>query len=43
MKTLSIGQRFPAIAAQSTDEQEVRLPDEVAGHTAVVIFYRGHW
>lgn len=43
METLKTGGRFPEMEGRSTSGQHFRLPDEVAGHTAVLIFYRGHW
>ena len=43
MNTLQTDQRFPQLEGQATSDQYVRLPDAVAGHTAVLIFYRGYW
>ncbi len=43
MDTLTPGQRFPEMQARSSGGGDVRLPDEVGGHTAVLLFYRGHW
>lgn len=43
MNTLQTDQRFPQLEGRSTTDQHMRLPDEVAGHTAVLIFYRGYW
>ncbi len=43
MNTLQTGERLPNLEGHSTRDQHIRLPDEVAGHTAVLIFYRGYW
>lgn len=40
---LDNGVRFPAIEAPAVGGGMVSLPDDVAGHWAVVLFYRGHW
>ena len=37
------GDLMPAIAAKDLDGNQVNMIDSVAGHWAVVQFYRGHW
>ena len=40
---LKPGDRFPAITVTPVDAPTVDLPDALAGHFAVVLFYRGSW
>ena len=40
---LNPGDRFPAITVTRVDGPAVDLSDAVAGHFAVVLFYRGSW
>ena len=37
------GDRFPAITVSQVDAPTVDLSDALAGHFAVVLFYRGSW
>jgi peroxiredoxin len=37
------GDRFPAITATLPAGQTLRLPDDLAGHFSVILFYRGSW
>lgn len=43
MNRLSPGDRFPSITVAPVDGEPMRLPDALAGHFAVVLFYRGSW
>jgi peroxiredoxin len=43
METLRVGNRFPQLQARAVDGTTLRLPDELQGITAVLLFYRGHW
>jgi peroxiredoxin len=43
METLRVGERFPQLQARAVDGTTLRLPDELHGTTAVLLFYRGHW
>ena len=43
METLRIGEHFPTLQARATDGSTVRIPDELHGRFAVLLFYRGHW
>ena len=43
MNTLRIGDPFPAIQASTVDGSTLRIPDELNGLNAVLLFYRGHW
>jgi peroxiredoxin len=43
METLRIGERFPELQARAVDGTTLRLPDELHGIIAVLLFYRGHW
>ena len=35
--------RFPALTLNLIDGGSVRLPDEMPGRYAILLFYRGHW
>jgi peroxiredoxin len=37
------GDRFPALTQALTGDGTLRLPDGLAGHFSVVLFYRGSW
>jgi peroxiredoxin len=43
MENLRIGDRFPELQASALDDSPLRIPDELLGLTAVLLFYRGHW
>jgi len=43
MTQLVAGDTMPAIMAKDLDGNEVDMIASVAGHYAVVQFYRGHW
>ena len=43
MTLLHPGQKFPHIAVTPTDGVALELPDALAGHFGVVLFYRGAW
>lgn len=43
MSLLAPGESFPAIAVTPVDGQPRELPDDLAGHFAVILFYRGAW
>ncbi len=43
METLRVGERLPELQARAVDGTTLRLPDELQGSTAVLLFYRGHW
>jgi peroxiredoxin len=43
METLRIGDQFPTLQAQAAHGNTLRIPDELRGHVAVLLFYRGHW
>jgi peroxiredoxin len=40
---LNAGDAFPAITVTPVDGAPLRLPDDIAGRFAVVLFYRGAW
>ena len=40
---LKAGDAFPAITVTPADGAPLRLPDDIAGRFAVVLFYRGAW
>ena len=42
-KQLVPGDRFPEYNAQTADGRNLRLPADLKGEYAVVIFYRGIW
>jgi peroxiredoxin len=43
MTPLHPGDRFPALTVALPEGRTVRLPDALAGHYGVVLFYRGSW
>jgi peroxiredoxin len=43
MALLHPGEKFPQIAVIPTDGPVLELPDVLAGHFGVVLFYRGAW
>jgi peroxiredoxin len=43
METLRVGERFPELQARAVDGSTLRIPDELEGVPAVLLFYRGHW
>ena len=43
MALLNPGDHFPSITVTPVDGEPVNLPDSLAGHFAVVLFYRGAW
>src|ERR1700728_3103968 len=43
MTRLGPGDRFPSITVTAIDDEPLQLPDALAGHFAVVLFFRGSW
>ena len=43
MEPLRVGTRFPDLQARAVDGSTLRIPEELQGLTAVLLFYRGHW
>jgi peroxiredoxin len=43
MDTLKIGDRFPELQTTLVGGNALRVPHDLHGSTAVLIFYRGHW
>jgi len=43
MDTLKIGDRFPELQVRTVGDNALRVPDDLRGGIAVLIFYRGHW
>jgi peroxiredoxin len=43
MPLLNPGDHFPPIPLTPVDGDSIHLPDALAGHFAVVLFYRGSW
>ena len=43
MSRLNPGDRFPTLPVTPAEGEGFELPDAVAGHFAVVLFYRGAW
>ena len=35
--------RFPALTLKLVDGSTVRIPAEMPGRYAILLFYRGHW
>jgi hypothetical protein len=35
--------RFPSLALKLLDGGTIRIPEEMPGRYAVLLFYRGHW
>jgi peroxiredoxin len=43
MEKLQQGDRFPALTLSLVGGGQVRIPDDLPGRYAAVLFYRGHW
>ncbi|MGH7578209.1 MAG: hypothetical protein ACREM1_24220 [Longimicrobiales bacterium] len=43
METLKVGERFPDMRLEAVDGSNIRVPDELVGVRAVLLFYRGRW
>jgi peroxiredoxin len=43
MARLDPGDRFPSITVTPIDAETLQLPEALAGHFGVVLFYRGSW
>ncbi len=43
MTTLDTGDHFPSMVLSLPDDEKLTLPDALAGHYGVVLFYRGSW
>jgi peroxiredoxin len=43
MTRLDPGDRFPSLTVTPVDGAPIALPDDVAGHYAVILFFRGGW
>lgn len=43
MSLLNPGGRFPTLTMTPVDAEPLRLPDDLSGHYAVVLFFRGAW
>lgn len=35
--------RFPSLTLKLVDGSAVRIPEEMLGRYAILLFYRGHW
>ena len=42
-RKLQQGDRFPNLTLNLADGSTLRLPEEMPGRYAVLLFYRGHW
>ncbi|HET9515758.1 MAG TPA: hypothetical protein VFO95_17630 [Gemmatimonadales bacterium] len=42
-QVLSIGERFPPMEASIVGGDRIRIPEDLAGRMAVLLFYRGKW
>lgn len=42
-QVLSIGERFPLMEASIVGGDRIRIPEDLAGRMAVLLFYRGKW
>ena len=42
-RRLDTGDAFPRLAIQQLDGSTIQLPEDLAGHWSVLLFYRGHW
>ena len=42
-KKLQQGDRFPSLTLKLVTGETVRIPDEMTGRYAALLFYRGHW
>jgi len=40
---LNLMDTFPSIALTSSEDETIKLPDDIHGAYAIVLFYRGHW
>jgi peroxiredoxin len=43
MPVLNVGDKFPALSVDLPGGTTLQLPDALAGHYGVVLFYRGSW
>ena len=43
MPVLGVGDKFPALCLDLPGDTTLQLPDALAGHYGVVLFYRGSW
>jgi peroxiredoxin len=43
MTRLDAGDRFPSLTVTPVDREPLELPDALAGHFSVVLFFRGAW
>ncbi len=43
MEKLQQGDRFPSLTLNLVGGGQVRIPEDVPGRYAAVLFYRGHW
>ena len=43
MPVLAVGDKFPALSVDLPGGTTLQLPDALAGHYGVVLFYRGSW
>ena len=43
MEKLQQGDRFPSMTFNTVDGKQIRIPDDMTGRYAAVLFYRGHW
>ena len=43
MPVLGVGDKFPALSVDLPGGTTLQLPDALAGHYGVVLFYRGSW
>ncbi len=42
-RRLDTGDTFPKLTIRMLGGDTINLPEDVAGHWCVVLFYRGHW
>jgi peroxiredoxin len=43
VEPLQVGTRFPRLEVKLVGGGSLLLPDDLQGHPAIVLFYRGHW
>jgi len=43
MAQLKVGQAFPAMTVALVDGWQIRLPDDLQGRFAILLFYRAWW
>ena len=43
MEKLQQGDRFPSMTFNTADGKQIRIPEDMTGRYAAVLFYRGHW